>query len=475
MAYTPATSPIGSSSTSSDSYRPVPGDIEIGSAVLMNFDKSEKWDLRHIALEISLYESLSSDHMRADILLADALALTTRMPIIGEEILQLKVRTPNTTDAVNNKWIEVTMAVVRMDRLDPTNIRAGRYQLTAISAAGLANLPQIIAKSFGPAKITDMVRQICQQYLGVSGDKLGVEESEGLHKFAIPYKSPFQAIHFLAREAKVRAGKASDYIFYEDHERLNFRTLQSLLIQPPAITYYVTEQSLPSPGGSGGTATPPSSGGTIDPRFPDKNPVEWRYVSNLSIKQGFDVEKGILGGLYDNTVWTIDPVQQKFKPVYVDHKRGFMLYDQHFPLFNQTFERRPNKLHSPVAPMMKFKGTSHIRYLITNKEQNERKLQITHRARPDALPLNVSSMQQANFIVAELTIPGDSNRKCGDVIHFDLHEFGATDDVVGQINKYISGGWLITAVRHKMTFNGYFSTHLEVAKTAYENQIERAK
>lgn len=471
---------IGSTSTSSDSYRPVPGDVEIGSAVIYNFNKSEHWDLRHIALEFSLYESLSGDHIRADIIIADSLALTTRMPIVGEEVIQLKFRTPNATDVVDNKWIEVTMVVVRMDRLQPTNIRTGHYKLTAISQVGMANLPQMIAKSFGPAKISDMVRQISQQYLGVSGQKLIVEPTQGLHKFAIPYKSPLQALHFLAREAQVESGKVSDYVVYEDRDRLNFRTVQSMLVQPPAITYYVTEQSIPTLPGSTGTATgviPAVAGtgaGQVDSKYPNANPKEWRFVSNLTFNQNFDVEKAIASGMYDNTVWCVDPIMQKFIPVNLDSQRSHFLYDKHFGLFKQAYERQANKLHSTTAPMTRFSGLSHVRFLVTNKFQDERKLKITHRQRQNFLPLSVSSMEQVEFIVAELTIPGDSNRKVGDIIHFDLHEFGATDDIIGEINKYISGGYLVVSIRNKVTFNGYYSTHLECIKTCYEHQIERA-
>lgn len=464
---------IGSNSIGSDSYRPVPGDIEIGSAVLVNYNKSEKWDLRHIALEFSLYESIGSDHLRADIIIADSLALTTRMPIVGEEVIQLKFRTPNASSQVDNKWIEATLVVVRMDHLQPTNVRTGHYKLTAISQVGMANLPQMVAKSFGPAKISDMAKQIADQYLGVKGQKIIVEPTQGLHKFAIPYKSPLQALHFLAREAQVEAGKVSDYVVYEDHERLNFRTVQSMLVQPPAATYYVTEHSLPQlPGASssGVIQTSAETGGDSG----NINPKEWRYITNLTFVQNFDVEKAIANGMYDNTVWVVDPIMQKFIPINLDGQRSHFLYDKHFGLFKQSYQRSPNKLHSASAPMAKFAGLSHVRFLVTNKFQDEQKLRINHRKRHDHLPLTVSAFQQADFIVAELTIPGDSNRKAGDIIHFDLHEFGATDDVIGEINKYISGGFLIYSIRNKVTFNGYYSTHIECIKTCYENKIERA-
>lgn len=181
-------------------------------------------------------------------------------------------------------------------------------------------------------------------------------------------------------------------------------------------------------------------------------------------------------------------------------------YDKHFFEFEHTYKGRndlsidssnaktANKLISEKSPYKDLKGESHIRYLITNKEQadnseqsnninasnsnnsgnsNDKNFDVYARARPDFLPWLISFGNQFRSIVCTLIVPGDSERMPGDLIYFDLHEFGATDDIKDKLNEYISGTYFVTAVRHKVTRDAAmkYVTIIQCVKNSYEKEI----
>jgi hypothetical protein len=73
---------------------------------------------------------------------------------------------------------------------------------------------------------------------------------------------------------------------------------------------------------------------------------------------------------------------------------------------------------------------------------------------------------------ATITIPGDSEKRCGQVVDLQFPEYGGTDKVEQEINKFISGEYLVLSVRHIYNSNGY-DTVMNVSKNAYEQPIEQ--
>lgn len=478
--------------------RPRPGDIEIESISLINFDNQESWDIRHLCLEFNIYESVATDHIRADFLISDALSLQSEMPLIGEEKIGVKFRTPAVEPgAYTYRYIDLQFSVVKLEHLEETQDRAAHYVLIAVDPLVIADSLTTFARAYGPEPVSSMVQSIGQEFLKLSGNKFEVETSFGVSQIMIPMLSPFEAMHFLASEARAQPTGGGDvspsnFVFFQNADGHKWMTLDKLmrtLNSDRGISWklWVTEQSLTgAPQIESPNAPTPNDDSPDDIEGFQRNPLEFFYITHIRMNKTFDVEKGLKAGLYDNRVDFVDPVLQVNDSVQLGTLKdgGARKWQTYYnPEDDDDFDKYTKisgtnqqgfALASEFNPYIG-SGTAHIRFLVTNKHQDA-SFQVIPRARQDFLPLLVSSKEQLDYNVFEVTVPGDSDARAGSVIDFiNLHRFGATDDIKFKLHQYLSGKWFVTSVRHKYTFNQGYHTIMQVVKNSYESEIKNEK
>ena len=89
------------------------------------------------------------------------------------------------------------------------------------------------------------------------------------------------------------------------------------------------------------------------------------------------------------------------------------------------------------------------------------------------LAQRISQKREMQTVKIQFDAPGDSAREVGDLIWFNLpSENPKAGDQTGQQtgHKYISGKFLITALRHKIT-NDEYTMHIEAIKNGYRSQL----
>ena len=85
----------------------------------------------------------------------------------------------------------------------------------------------------------------------------------------------------------------------------------------------------------------------------------------------------------------------------------------------------------------------------------------------------ISQKRQMQTVKIQFDAPGDSAREVGDLIWFNLpseNPTAAEKSGQQQPHKYISGKFLITALRHKIT-NDEYTMHVEAIKDGYRSQL----
>lgn len=432
-----------------------PGSIDIQKFTLTNFDQSESHDIRLLAIEWSVYASLFCDHIRGEIVMEDALSLPTRMPIVGEETMQLSFKTPTMTpQSRENPTVDVQGRIISLEKLTYTNVRSPMYLLTFVHQSRIVDLMSMLRTSFGPDRISELVKKIAKDYLKIEGDKIEIEETVGKHKFVAPAWSPVETMRYLAREAFSEKYKASNFLFWSDWEKHYFKTVESLIEQTPAddATYYFTEQS-------------------VDPTDANANSA-FNFINHIQMHQFFNIERAIEGGLFDNKVLWVDTLMQQYEAVRVLAKPYYSYLKDQGQL--KHIADQPNLMISDKALHGKGQGDSHVRFLHANPNQTWEKFQVTPRKRQEKLPFVIAQTEMLNAIMFHITVPGDTRRKPGDIIRIDVPEFGATDDIIEQKHRYLRGRYLVTAVRHKFNHSSGFQTVMEVVKNAIEDKVARA-
>ena len=295
--------------------------------------------------DFNIYESLFSPYLTADIQIVDGVGLLESAPIIGEETIQIQVKTkgivrqrtpdgnaPGPFEGSQNEGrINLQFRVVKIGRVTKLNDQMLTYKLTLVSEEAIINLKQKVKKSaldsqsFEPRKISDVVKSLYRQFFqrGRSkSKKIFIEPTKNLTDLIIPNQTPFKAFNFLASRA-VSAGKhavGSSFVFYETIRGFFFISMETLMAggglgygtvagapgSPQELVYTKSE----NPVKETYVIQPKRLGAQTNEL---KNvAVEMTSVDSYSFSSNFDVMKNLQNGMYANRLLTHDLVRMKY-------------------------------------------------------------------------------------------------------------------------------------------------------------------
>jgi len=193
-------------------------------------------DLLGSVMHITFFESLENAAISGNILLTDHVNLVAIGPIIGQEFIKLKLRTPGMSG--ENGVIDFSknvLVVTSMKTRD--NIGNGQQAvLLEFSSAEMLKDQRTKLNSSYEGTCSELFRKIMRSDLDCTKE-LFVEPSEGIKKIVFPNVRPIHAIHMLKRQAIARDGLNSPYIFYEDLKGFHFRSLASMYATPSVMKY----------------------------------------------------------------------------------------------------------------------------------------------------------------------------------------------------------------------------------------------
>ena len=193
-------------------------------------------DLLGSVMHVTFFESLENAAITGNILITDHVNLVTIGPIIGQEFIKMKLRTPGMSG--ENGVIDFSknvLVVTSMKTRD--NIGNGQQAvLLEFSSAEMLKDQRTKLNSSYEGTCSELFRKIMRSDLDCTKE-LFVEPSEGLKKIVFPNVRPIHAIHMLKRQAIARDGLNSPYIFYEDLKGFHFRSLASIYANPPVMKY----------------------------------------------------------------------------------------------------------------------------------------------------------------------------------------------------------------------------------------------
>ena len=322
-----------------------PGDFELQKLIFTSPHRKGHVDLKAAWSDFNIYESLFSPYLTADIQIVDGVGLLESAPIIGEETIQIQVKTkgivrqrtpdgnaPGPFEGSQNEGrINLQFRVVKIGRVTKLNDQMLTYKLTLVSEEAIINLKQKVKKSaldsqsFEPRKISDVVKSLYRQFFqrGRSkSKKIFIEPTKNLTDLIIPNQTPFKAFNFLASRA-VSAGKhavGSSFVFYETIRGFFFISMETLMAggglgygtvagapgSPQELVYTKSE----NPVKETYVIQPKRLGAQTNEL---KNvAVEMTSVDSYSFSSNFDVMKNLQNGMYANRLLTHDLVRMKY-------------------------------------------------------------------------------------------------------------------------------------------------------------------
>jgi hypothetical protein len=281
--------------------------------------------------------------------------------------------------------------------------------------------------------------------------QIQVEKTKGMYDFVIPRLKPFEAISWLSLYARPETQKleGADMLFFENKNGFNFTSLRSMYSQTEYATFNYQQNNTES------------------------TPVQKaRAVIQFEFVKSFDMLNEISSGTYANKLISVDPLTRSYKVTtfnYDDYISG-----SNKPMNGasvlQDSKNRLGKTQSTSADSV-------VKVIIGNSQQY---LVDYIGQKPGAIakdiyvenfvPNRTAQIGLANHTVVKIVVPGDPNIVAGSTIRFNIYSLRTKEDTK-ELDKYYSGKYLVSAVRHVLQSNGVYQCILEIVKESYETAL----
>ena len=177
--------------------------------------------------EFHIYQSIDTPYISGNIMISDSAGIAEVLPILGQERLLFKLRTPGHSSHIDfNNYHAI---IYNVQKRFSTSDREHILVLNWTTLEHYKNIRTKISASF-KGTISEIVQKILKSdnYLG-SKKGLTIEPTKNIRKFVIPNLTPFQAINLIKSEAVSGEEQSPHYLFFETPYGFNFRSFDSLL------------------------------------------------------------------------------------------------------------------------------------------------------------------------------------------------------------------------------------------------------
>lgn len=379
---------------------------------------------------ITLFEDIFSPTMSGTVLIEDALDLIASLPLLGQEKIRFKLRTPTLKTAIEKEFY-----VYKLFNRSAKK-RVQYYVLGFCSDELIISQNTKVSKAYS-GKISDTVAKIFTDEKGLNSSKrLYVDETKNSYSFISAYWTPIETINWLANRAINKDG-VPNYLFFETNQSYEFTSVDTLIKSNPVRDYVFTDTDANTVYGESGN-------------------LEQKYnvVQSIDTHVTFDYLRNLGSGMYASRIATFDVTSKTVDVTNFDYLDDFNK-SQHlekFPLVTDTLARRK------LASLYFLEKNSYLTGKFEKQNQKDYFLQRN------------SLLAQLSAFKLNLVVSGRTDIKVGSTIKLTLPAF--REIVKGEINTdeaisdYYSGKYIITAIKHQIT-SGQHTMMMEVVSDSF--------
>ena len=405
-------------------------------------------DFKPLLVELSYHEDLFNNTASGYLMVSESMGYIETLNLMGNEYIRLRYGKTDDVKYLTDKIFRVYKIGKR--KLE-NNMNTESYCLYFCSEELIMSEQYKVSKSYKGQTVKNNIEDILfnNHYLNIPDEKAGIIESTyGKYDFIVPNLKPFDAINWLSTYARPRPDQpGADMLLYENRDGFNFRSLQSLMRQGPYRTYNYNPKNVVT------------SSGPLQQEI-DKTAYN---VTTYEILDSYDSLNAINSGIFANKLISVDPLLRRYKVTNFDYgdyvTKATML--NKYAIINNHKNRNNHGLNQTPEAVTKL--------VFSNFNQKE----IPYvKSTPGGvandifaetyIPHRTAQLALINYTRVRISVPGDPLLTVGNVIGFDLLSINPVTDKKTP-DKFYSGNYLITAVRHMITMHEY-KTVLEIVK-----------
>jgi len=410
--------------------------------------------------ELSIYEDIEQNFITGNLTFVDTEDLVNKLPILGQEYLEFKVRTPlkSTYGEGEYDFTNTRMAVYKCTK-ERLNSNTQQVSLDFISTEAIKDSNTKISRAFdGP--YDDAVAKTFKNTWGLnSKKKFYVQPTQGNFKFVAPNTRPTDVMNMIASRAVPKTSIAPGYFFYENGQGFHFRSIDSFFFMAKS------EGLAPHPEMFEYFADSETARGLNNPR---DNPMsQMRTVKSFKVLPQNDLITGQRTGTYASKLITHDQYNKTFKEHeynYIDdyirtphlekddamtdqaEYRGF-IPQAHYD-FNDTETTNTRSQGSAYKYLSDY---SDARIMVQSNTANIHNSNMKEGYKvSEYVQRRKNVLGTMNALQCELETHGNTHLNIGHIIRINVPRAGRNKNGVKSTDhdKYLTGRWLITAIRH---------------------------
>ena len=415
---------------------------------LVIVSKAGKTDISTMFKEINLYDSMFMPVMSGDLVISDALGLSSKLLFDGSESILIDfAKTPDSDVASFKKAFRIYKQSNRIVE----NERSESYVLNFVSDELLFSDQQRVNQAY---KMTymKMVERIMLDYLKIPANNLNglYEESAGIRDVIIPNLRPIEAIQWVARKA-VNMDNSPSYVFYQNLIGYNFITLSKLLSEPEIL----------------------------DIKFQTKNQnTKGKALADLSSARSFEVIsqtdtiKRTRAGVNAGTFIGIDPITRMIskRPLsYLDHYEN-MKHSNRTPNFASQFNKDGllnTEMYDSRIVLDTFSTPRQLSEYVKSHDPES----LSYGSRTEDYTFQRKAIfENLNSKKLKVVMPGNFQLTTGFNVNVQAPYFGEKEPGEDNIDPNVSGKYVIIGSRQLIKQKTH-ETIIEVASTSSDNEF----
>lgn len=450
-----------------------PLDLRINDIQLIKYNGADPVSILAQAIELNIYQSLFTPLMKATLLLGDFIGLYTNYPLLGEEIIEISIE-PTQEDPLKRPDLanlDIKELKRKADKLrffisEARNIsvddtgRGAAYVLELYSEEMLENGRTRVQRAYY-GKYSDLIPEVVKRDLNSNKLVLGFtpdgspEPTRGVQIGNVPNLRPIETIKWFTGRSVADLVDSVFFVFFERFEGFYFSSIQQIIkrfnqfkdnIQPLRY-YYIsvfTQEALSK-----------NKGSEFNEHF---------ILTALKVNKRFSTYEKLVGGYFENELQEIDITNLSVKST-----KSYLKTNPVTSLGQSVFNSEGfiKKMQNPEGDVNS--KTSRIRYTITqnnsdgNYENNPNDFGDKF---GDAVRTQISFSQV--FVTAAM--PGDTRLQPGEIIELIIPENHGFDEI--KDDKFISGYFLVTNVKHTIRNDGKYVCTVDLFKDAYLESVD---
>lgn len=420
-------------------------------------------DISGMMVEISYYEDIFRGSVTGEILITDAISMIDRLGLSGGEYLNLVFR--KTQSQTKEKGISKKFRIYRVSERILFNQETENYTLHFCSEEFFFSEQLKLSKSYKGKRISEIASDVLEKQLEIPAKYLDIQDTQGLFDFILPYKSPFESLHWLANYATADTYSGSDFLFYENHTGFHFTSLQKLYTQVPYKGqlnhkgYMYTTRNLG-----------------------DRPEGSELYRDSIGVKSytyldTFDTLYGTVNGAFASKTLTIDPLTRRYYETEYNYREDYFFKNVQLN-DNAIINNAKNRLNKEMYKMY----DSSFKVLVSNKEQikakgiSDKPWSVSKDIHAETyVPYRTAQMALSHYMRVKIAVAGDPQLSVGAVINLELPSNASKKDGSGLneglFDVYNTGKYLISAVRHVIKSDMKYDTVLELVKDSVSSKL----